>query len=134
MRDSNYFYLTIENLLPSTSYNLSITLDSEYGATPADVSTFMTSSYREGTYPYIYMKTAQRNEDGTFVPNQSFPLNVANAIGATVRWSFDGKDLPLDKKGLFLLQKDGTLKAVVESPDGGKRIIVKQIKLGSRNE
>ena len=134
MRDSNYFYLTIENLLPSTSYNLSITLDSEYGATPADVSTFMTSSYQEGTYPYINLKASQRNEDGTFVPNQSFPLNVANAIGATVRWSFDGKDLPLDKKGLFLLQKDGTLKAVVESPDGGKRIIVKQIKLGSRNE
>ena len=134
MRDSNYFYLTIENLLPSTSYNLSITLDSEYGATPADVSTFMTSSYQEGTYPYINLKASQRNEDGTFVPNQSFPLNVTNAIGASVRWSFDGKDLPLDKKGLFLLQKDGTLKAVVESPDGGKRIIVKQIKLGLRNE
>ena len=56
--------------------------------------------------------------------------NFLNSIGADIRWSFEGEPIPVNEKGLFVPEKDGKLKAIVENPDGGVRIIVKQIRMG----
>ena len=128
--ESGFYWVSLDNLQPSTSYDVGITLVSEAGTTPEQKVSFMTSSYKDGSYPYINFKFAERNEDGSFAPGKAFPLAVANSIGADVRWSFEGEPIPVNEKGLFVPEKDGKLKAIVESPDGGVRIIVKQIRMG----
>ena len=124
------YAIVFDGLQPRTSYTINVTF-SINGVTGKQGSlSFMTTTYSEGSYPYIYLKNVSRNLDGTFPSGSRLPLRVYNAVGAEkVVWTMNGKSIKVGADGYYTLKEGGTLKAVVSWPDGSEDVVVKEIRI-----
>ena len=118
----SYSY-TFEGLDPKTPYTIRI------GSGEHEISaSFVTKSYYSDGYPFIYLNSAERESDGSFVKGTAMPLRVFNAKGASeVRWQFSNSTLTTDGSGYYKVVGSGTIKATVYYDNGDKEIISKTI-------
>ena len=119
---------SIDGLQPSTSYR--ITVQIMRGGSPffsARISAG-TLSQRAGMFPFIYLKGAERDEDGCFRKGSRIPLQVFNAAGAReIRWYMGSAPISAGNDGLYTISGPGTLKAEIFWEDGSSDIIIKEI-------
>lgn len=119
---------TIEHLKPRTDYSLTIRVTA-----PGKESYSLTTSFRTKTYisdinPYIYLRSADRNENGTFIKGTRIPLRIFNVIDAAeTEWFFNSLSVRPGADGYFQLNGSGRLKAVIHHSNGTVDIIVKDI-------
>ncbi len=80
------------------------------------------------TYPFIFLFDAKRDSRGNFLLGSSFPLHVFNAFDVEeIVWTFDGKTPQLNSDGLFVVERDGVLKAELHYSDGSCEVLCKSI-------
>ena len=121
-----YFHC-FENLTPGKYYRIDVyfTLDTMKSRT---VSQGATTAASRGNIPYICVKQAARNADGTFKASAAFPLRLYNASNASsIVWYFNGQEVSVGPDGYFKPGASGRLKAEVFYPDGSSCCIFKQI-------
>ena len=117
---------TFEGLEPKATYQ--VTIKNE-GSESSVVSTeFTTKPYYNDGYPFIYLNSAERNSDGSFIKGTTMPLRVFNAKNAArIQWQYNDATLSSDGSGYFKVIGNGTVKATVFYQDGSKEIISKTI-------
>ena len=125
--DGTFFYV-VEGLKPSSSYSIRIQ------AILKDASSFSyqlsldTKGMQKDTYPFIYLNSGSRNEDGSFKSGEPVPLRVYNLEDSPmVTWYFDGSIIKPDSDGYWHPVSSGTLKAEIWYQDGSMEIITKRI-------
>ena len=119
---------SIDGLQPSTSYRITVRI--MRGGKPffsARISAG-TLSQRAGMFPFIYLKGADRDEDGCFKKGCRIPLQVFNAAGASeIRWFLGSVPISAGDDGLYTITAPGTLRAEILWEDGSSDIIIKEI-------
>jgi hypothetical protein len=79
-------------------------------------------------WPYIYLGSMERNDDGTFNKGTRSPLRVYGATGAAeIRWEFNGKPITHEGDGYYTLNESGVLQATIFWEDGSIDKVMKQI-------
>lgn len=121
------FTIRLDGLYPSTEYRVHVGIDWKNGDTFSCEDGFRTKAFQSGSYPFIHLKGAERNPDGSFPCGSAVPLVVDNAPGAEVCWFFDGEPVSTGPDGLFHLENSGTLRAEIPDDQGGKNIIIKEV-------
>ena len=119
---------TLEGLSPSTAYRIVIKVVCEDGTVHSKTDSFTTKSLQKGVRPFIYMRNAARNDDGSFPHDSRLPLRVYNAMEAImIEWSFNEKPISPGQDGFWHLTGSGTLKARLHYPDGSTDVIAKEL-------
>lgn len=127
--DPEAYSYTIEGLTSRTPYRFTLKMLTEKGSYSAS-SSFITKVYRDDTYPYIYLSSATRNKDGSFVEGSKIPLRVFNATNVSeVRWFFNGEEIHTGNDGYFTIEKAGKLRAEILYTDGSYEFITKEVSL-----
>lgn len=122
--------ITIEGLAPQTQYMLKISCTMTDGRTFSTRSLFTTKSLKDETYPYIYLKGADRRPDGSFFPNTRIPLRIYNAQQVErVDWYLGQEAISPEADGYYTLSRNGRLKAVIHYSDGNTETIIKEISI-----
>ncbi len=127
------YALVLQGLEPGNkTYTARIAFEAD-GASgePSSVS-FMTKRKPAVTWPYIYIASSSRNENGTFPQDAQLPLMLCN-IGdaAEVNWSYDGESISRQGNGYYTAAKSGTLMAEIIWKDGKVEKIVKEITIST---
>lgn len=118
---------TFEGLKEKTDYTVKVSTQAG-GKGTSITDSFTTKSFYSNGYPFIYLNSAERNSDGTFVKGSEMPLRVYNAKNVTkVTWTFNSSPVSDNGSGYWTITTDGTLKASVQYNDGHKDIIMKKI-------
>jgi len=124
---------TIEGLSNRTPYRFTLKMITSQGGSESSYSasaSFITKIYRSDTYPYIYLSSASRGKDGTFVKGTKIPLRVFNATDvAEVRWFFNGEEIKAGSDGYYTINKSGTLRAEILYSNGSYEFITKEVSL-----
>ena len=119
---------TVEKLSPATTYRVTIHImkgGSPFFSAGTSASTLPS---RRGSFPFIYLKGAERHTDGSFVSGTRIPLQVFNAPKAVETvWYFNGSMIEAGPDGLFTIPGSGTLRAEILREDGSRDCIVKEI-------
>ena len=93
-------------------------------------TSIMTKRMPATDWPYIYLGSMERNDDGSFVKGTKAPLRVYGATGAAeIRWEFNGKQISHDGDGYYRLNESGNLKATIYWEDGSVDKVMKYIKI-----
>jgi hypothetical protein len=119
----------LDGLTPGSSYTATINFKLGEISGESYRTSFTTSSYSSGSYPYIFFNSRiARNPDGSFPSGTLLPLRVRNAVGAeSVVW-YLGKDvIKTAVNGYYTLLKSGVLKAVITYKDGSVDEISKSV-------
>lgn len=86
---------------------------------------FKTQHKWNGTFPFIVVRAADRNSDGTFTKGAIIPLKLGNSASCVnTVWTFDGRDIP---SGWFEIKGSGELRAKAELSDGTTEVLSKKI-------
>lgn len=124
------YAIRLEGLKPATTYTMKIHY--EASGVKGEVVNLQFSTkkiYREG-YPFIFLNTVKRNEDGSFPAGSMLPLVLLNANKfKAVEWYMDDRSIIADKNGYFKLTRSCKIKAVILYIDGSKEIIEKSIRV-----
>ncbi len=124
------YAIRLEGLKPATTYTMKIHY--EASGVKGEVVNLQFSTkkiYREG-YPFIFLNTVKRNEDGSFPAGSMLPLVLLNANKfKAVEWYMDDRSIIADKNGYFKLTRSCKIKAVVLYIDGSKEIIEKSMRV-----
>ena len=129
--EPGHYAVVIEGLKEAAAYSGTIYYEiNGIKGKEASVS-FTTRPIYEGGRPFIYLKDISgRNEDGTFTKEAKLPLRLYNCPDTeSVVWYYDGKEIKAGGNGYFTPSASGTLKADITYSDGGKDIIVKEVKI-----
>ena len=123
------YEITLEGLSPGKSYEVSITFKQGDISGETYKTSFTTSSYSEGSYPYIFFNSrVTRNFDGSFPTGTLLPLRIRNAVGnKAVEWYLNGNKITTGANGYYKLISSGELKAVITNSDGTKDYIAKTV-------
>ena len=128
--EDNVWSCTIDHLAPATTYKVTVKImknGSPFFSAGVSASTL---SMRSGSFPFIYLKGAERRADGSFVAGTRIPLQVFNASKALeVFWYFQGRRIQPGADGFYILQESGTLKAVIVWEDGSRDVIEKKLEV-----
>ena len=128
MQNDGTFYYILENLKPSTNYQLSITATNPNGVKYSKSLSFTTKSRQSTSYPFIYLSTMTRNPDGSFPSGSAFPMRIYNAGDVKrVDWYYNGRYIEPFTDGYWHFYISGELKAVIWYEDGSSEIISKTI-------
>ncbi len=121
---------TIEGLKNNTDYSFKLRMLISEESVYSVSGTFTTKRYRQGTVAYIYLNNTERNVNGSFPVGAKIPLRVFNADNPVkTLWSFNGRAVEADENGFFVVERAGTLKAVVHYEDGSTETIIKEIQV-----
>ena len=119
---------TIEHLKPGTSYRVRLSVNTVEGDVCSFTARFKTKAFMDDIKPYIYLRSADRGPDGSFLRGARIPLRIFNVIDAEeTEWTFDGLPAVTGPDGFFTVEKSGRLKAKVYHSDGSMDIIIKDI-------
>lgn len=121
---------TLEGLDAKKDYTVRVYVKS--GGSPAHVSqySFLTKSRHDGSRPYIWLKSADRGSDGSFVSGTRIPLRIYHLpAGTSVRWLFDGEPVATGPDGYYHLERAGELRAILSDESGNETILQKMITL-----
>lgn len=120
------FSYTLEGLSPKTTYKVSVFSRSDRSTKVS--SEFTTKPYYQNGYPFIYLNSADRYDDGSFRRGSTMPLKVFNAKDAVrVSWDFSSTTLTTDGSGYYTVIGNGTVKARIDYKDGTWEVISKKI-------
>lgn len=124
------YAIRLEGLKPATTYTMKIHYEaSEVKGEVVNVQFSTKKIYREG-YPFIFLNTVKRNEDGSFPAGSMLPLVLLNANKfKAVEWYMDDRSIIADKNGYFKLTRSCKIKAVILYIDGSKEIIEKSMRV-----
>lgn len=127
------YALIIEGLESSgKTYTAEITFVLEGLEGECRTISFMTKRMPSVKWPYIYLNSVERSEDGSFNEGTRIPLRVYNASEAEeITWMFEGSDVTHDGDGYFTLPGEGVLQATVHWEDGSTDILQKNIKISN---
>ncbi len=129
-QDDGSFYYIIEGLKPSSNYSIRIQAISTSGSAFSNNLRLSTKGKQKGAYPFIYLNSSSRNEDGTFKSGEPLPLRVYNLENAeTVLWYFNNMRIFPGSDGYWHPESNGTLKAEIWYSDGTMEIITKRISI-----
>ena len=93
----------------------------------ASVMTKRTPSVK---WPYIYLGSVKRNDDGSFPPESKLPLRVYGAKDAAeIGWTFNDMPISVGGDGYYTVKTSGTLKVIIFWEDGSVDKVVKQIQV-----
>lgn len=88
----------------------------------------MTKRMPASSWPFIYLGSMKRNNDGTFESGTRSPLRVYGATGAAeIRWEFNGKPITHEGDGYYTLKESGILQATIFWEDGSTDKVMKEI-------
>lgn len=119
---------TIERLKPDTKYSLKLLVEGGGPHRYSSRAEFTTKVYFKDTLPFILLSGAERNDDGSFVKGTGIPLRVYNIRDVEdVKWYFNGSQVRTDSDGRFILDRNGTLKAVVSHTSESHSVLIKEI-------
>lgn len=124
------YAIRLEGLKPATAYTMKIHYEaSGVKGEVVNVQFSTKKIYREG-YPFIFLNTVKRNEDGSFPAGSMLPLVLLNANKfKAVEWYMDDRSIIADKNGYFKLTRSCKIKAVILYIDGSKEIIEKSMRV-----
>lgn len=124
------YAIRLEGLKPATTYTMKIHYEaSGVKGEVVNVQFSTKKIYREG-YPFIFLNTVKRNEDGSFPAGSMLPLVLLNANKfKDVEWYMDDRSIIADKNGYFKLTRSCKIKAVILYIDGSKEIIEKSMRV-----
>lgn len=124
------YAIRLEGLKPATTYTMKIHYEaSGVKGEVVNVQFSTKKIYREG-YPFIFLNTVKRNEDGSFPAGSMLPLVLFNANKfKAVEWYMDDRSIIADKNGYFKLTRSCKIKAVILYIDGSKEIIEKSMRV-----
>lgn len=124
------YAIRLEGLKPATTYMMKIHYEaSGVKGEVVNVQFSTKKIYREG-YPFIFLNTVKRNEDGSFPAGSMLPLVLLNANKfKAVEWYMDDRSIIADKNGYFKLTRSCKIKAVILYIDGSKEIIEKSMRV-----
>ena len=124
------YAIRLEGLKPATTYTMKIHYEASGVKGEVINVQFSTKKiYREG-YPFIFLNTVKRNEDGSFPAGSMLPLVLLNANKfKAVEWYMDDRSIIADKNGYFKLTRSCKIKAVILYIDGSKEIIEKSMRV-----
>lgn len=124
------YAIRLEGLKPATTYTMKIHYEaSGVKGEVVNVQFSTKKIYREG-YPFIFLNTVKRNEDGSFPAGSMLPLVLLNANRfKAVEWYMDDRSIIADKNGYFKLTRSCKIKAVILYIDGSKEIIEKSMRV-----
>lgn len=122
------YAVVLEGLEPQTRYDVRISCSENGSEGNAVDAGFVTKAAAANGRPYIYLRYAERNEDGSFPVGTRLPLRLFNAIGAAkIEWTYNGKMISPGDNGYFIPSASGILKAKAYHEDGSVDIITKRI-------
>lgn len=122
------YSITLERLESSKTYGVEITFNLDGLEGNTETAAFMTKRMPDVTWPYIYMGSTERCQDGTIPYGARFPLRVYNASDAVgIKWTFNGTVISTEGDGYWTMKESGTLQAVIEWSDGRREILEKEI-------
>lgn len=128
VQEDGRFSVVLENLKPTTDYELQITAICEDGKRYSTLRRFTTKTYKSGLRPFMYFNQLERRPDGSFIAGSLFPMRIYNAESAlSVDWFFDGEPIKRSPDGYWHLESSGTLRAEIRYTDGSVEIITKKI-------
>ena len=128
IQNDGTFNFAVEQLEPSTSYVLTVSVLGENGRKHSKTMKFTTKSRQSTSYPFIYLSTVPRNPDGSFPEGGAFPMRIYNARNVGhVEWFFNDKYIEPSSDGYWHFHSSGTLKAKIFYEDGSHEIITKNI-------
>ncbi len=124
------YAIRLEGLKPATTYTMKIHYEaSGVKGEVVNVQFSTKKIYREG-YPFIFLNTVKRNEDGSFPAGSMLPLVLLNANKfKAVEWYMDDRSIIADKNGYFKLTRSCKIKAAILYIDGSKEIIEKSMRV-----
>lgn len=124
------YAIRLEGLKPATTYTMKIHYEaSGVKGEVVNVQFSTKKIYREG-YPFIFLNTVKRNEDGSFPAGSMLPLVLLNANKfKAVEWYMDDRSIIADKNGYFKLTRSCKIKAEILYIDGSKEIIEKSMRV-----
>ena len=123
-----HYAIRLEGLKQGASYSMKIYYRAGDVKGKEYPVTFTTKSAYALGYPFIYLKGAVRNEDGTFVAGARIPLVVFNLVNAkSVEWFMDGRSIVAGADGYFALTRSCVIRALVTYVDGAVDIIEKKV-------
>ena len=121
---------TIDKLSPATTYRVAVQIMKNGSPFFSAGISASTMTMRRGTFPFIYLKGAQRNSDGSFAPGARIPLQVFNADKAQeIKWYFNGEGIATGPDGYYTIPGSGTLRAEILLEDGSRDYIIKEIEV-----
>lgn len=121
---------TIEHLKPYTTYNVDIQVRCANGDAFSITTQLKTKNWRKELQPYIFLGSAERNDDGLFIAGSRIPLRVYNCPDAAeVRWTLDGRTIGVGSDGYYIMNSSGLLKAEVFHEDGSRDVLIKKLEL-----
>lgn len=116
------------SLRDNCEYSLEVLLETNKGLFGAKRIIKTRAIDNRNTYPFIFLFDAQRDSRGNFILGTCFPLHVYNAFDVEeIVWTFEGKTPSLNSDGLFVVKKDGILRAELHYSDGSCETICKSI-------
>lgn len=126
------YALILEDLNPSTSYTAMIWFETKAGAGEPSIVKFMTASRSDKSYPFIYLKNAERNENGSFKRGCEIPLRIYNPGKDTdgVLWYYNDYPIRISKDGYWRPESSGVLSAEIISKSGKRNKVSKKINIG----
>jgi len=122
----NQYSVRIDNLLPKTKYRICIKcMEKDLGFIYADVTT---KAFYAMAYPFIYLNSALRNDDGTFPEGSSIPLQVFNARDAVeIIWRYPEDAVVSDGSGYYSIRKSCRITAEIRYLDGSTDVVTKNL-------
>jgi len=126
--ETGKYAILIDNLTPSTSYDVNIYFSrSGIKGSPLNLKP-MTKSLYNNSYPYIYFNTVERNEDGSFPSGCALPLRMFNATtAANITWYFNNSVVTVDESCYYHPTKSGNLIGYINWEDGTTDTILKVV-------
>ena len=126
------YAVLLEGLEPDNkTYSVNIFFESDGVRGENKTISFMTRKSPAVDWPYIYMNSVKRNDDGTIPHGSMIPLRVSNAADAAeIIWTFNGKTIPTDMSLYYKVKENGILKAHIVWEDGAEETVMKEIILG----
>ena len=127
---SGVYSATIEGLQQLTSYQVTIRALAEDRAVFSRTLSIKTKTRLADARPFIYLTSAERNDDGSFPAGSGIPMRIYNAMDVSkVVWYYNDWRIYAGDDGLWHITENGTLKAEIWYADGSCEIIIKEIKV-----
>lgn len=124
------YAIRLEGLKPATTYTMKIHYEASGVKGEVVNLQFSTKKIYRAGYPFIFLNTVKRNEDGSFPAGSMLPLVLLNANKfKAVEWYMDDRSIIADKNGYFKLTRSCKIKAVILYIDGSKEIIEKSMRV-----
>lgn len=125
------YTFTIEGLEHSgKTYEMDILFIKNGMEGEAVTTSVMTKRMPSVKWPYIYLGSVKRNDDGTFPPESKLPLRAYGATGAAeIGWTFNDMPVTVGADGYYTVRSSGTLKAIIFWEDGNVDKIFKHIQV-----